>query len=423
MATLKKSTSSKLRQKSLKCSVCVNIVAVSCPGVALSQKSYIFLKVCMFGQCQRTPCHPPVFPLLFNQSMTFEKTFSGVVDPADVADLLEADTTTFELIQLVPPESEGEVVATMNANSRRFLYPAARLLSGEGAAERDVLMRACSSVPGIVPKVKFSTASVIEESGGRQVSASSPTGVYSPVLTRSRHGSKITPSQSQRSISSRTADWKAVPEETSEASAVNHCMSRLWNPSPLPAPQTKPEKKVHGGFGFLQPTLSSLSRASSPDSHLRMCLLSEDNRQRISLLQLGPFGKKKERQPPSLAAGCCRRQTSPPKKKDHRRVSVPCDLNACVIADPLRVGSRFTHKGSAAARLPSPLKKTAKTKSPVRRTTSALPSRSSVESPNMLSPTGRSQAGPSYWEEIHSRVQRILQTHRTSSEHLQSLDL
>ncbi|XP_053732107.1 spermatogenesis-associated protein 6 isoform X2 [Synchiropus splendidus] len=409
MATLKKSSSSKLRQKSLKCSVCVNIVAVSCPGIILSQKSYIFLKVYMLGQCQRTPCQPPVFPLLFNQNMTFEKTFSGVVDPADVADLLEADTTTFELIQLVPPESEGEIVASMKANSRRFLYPAARLLSGDGAAERDVLMQPCSSFPGILPKVKFSTASVIEESGGRQVSASSPAGVYSPVLTRSRHGSKITSSQSQRSISSRTADWEAVPEETSEAFAVNHCMSRLSNPSPLPAPQTK-EKKVHGGFGFQQPTLSSMSRTSPPDSHLKMCLLSEGNRQRISLLQLGPYGKKKERQPPSLAVGCCSRQTSPPKK-NNRHVAVSSDLK-----DPHMVGSRFTNNGSVAARLPSP-EKTAKTKNPVRRTSS------SVESPNMLNHTGRSQTGPSYWEEIHSRVQRILQTHRASSQHLKSLDL
>ncbi|KAM8890356.1 spermatogenesis-associated protein 6 isoform 2-T2 [Synchiropus picturatus] len=415
MATLKKSSSSKLRQKSLKCSVCVNIVAVSCPGIILSQKSYIFLKVYMLGQCQRTPCQPPVFPLLFNQNMTFEKTFSGVVDPADVADLLEADTTTFELIQLVPPESEGEIVATMKANSRRFLYPAARLLSGEGAAERDVLMQPCSSFPGILPKVKFSTASVIEESGGRQVSASSPAGVYSPVLTRSRHGSKITSSQSQRSISSRTADWEAVPEETSEAFAVNHCMSRLSNPSPLPAPQTK-EKNVHGGFGFQQPTLSSLSRTSPPDSHLRMCLLSEDNRHRISLLQLGPYGKKKERRPPSLAVVCGSRQTSPPKK-NNCRVTVSPDHK-----DPHMVGSRFTNKQSVAARLPSP-EKTTKTKNPVRRTSSGHPSRSSVESPKMLNPTGRSQTGPSYWEEIHSRVQRILQTHRVTSQHLKSLDL
>ncbi|KAM8890357.1 spermatogenesis-associated protein 6 isoform 3-T3 [Synchiropus picturatus] len=391
MATLKKSSSSKLRQKSLKCSVCVNIVAVSCPGIILSQKSYIFLKVYMLGQCQRTPCQPPVFPLLFNQNMTFEKTFSGVVDPADVADLLEADTTTFELIQLVPPESEGEIVATMKANSRRFLYPAARLLSGEGAAERDVLMQPCSSFPGILPKVKFSTASVIEESGGRQVSASSPAGVYSPVLTRSRHGSKITSSQSQRSISSRTADWEAVPEETSEAFAVNHCMSRLSNPSPLPAPQTK-EKNVH-----------------------------EDNRHRISLLQLGPYGKKKERRPPSLAVVCGSRQTSPPKK-NNCRVTVSPDHKACVIADPHMVGSRFTNKQSVAARLPSP-EKTTKTKNPVRRTSSGHPSRSSVESPKMLNPTGRSQTGPSYWEEIHSRVQRILQTHRVTSQHLKSLDL
>uniref|UniRef100_A0A3P9HP80 Spermatogenesis-associated protein 6 N-terminal domain-containing protein n=1 Tax=Oryzias latipes TaxID=8090 RepID=A0A3P9HP80_ORYLA len=62
---------------------------VTCPGVFLENKSDINLSVCIMGQRRTTPSFPPLFPVLFQSKLTFEKTFSGVVDPADVADLLE----------------------------------------------------------------------------------------------------------------------------------------------------------------------------------------------------------------------------------------------------------------------------------------------------------------------------------------------
>lgn len=98
---------------------------------------------------------------------------------------LSADTTSFELIQLVPPGmlfndaiwacyipavsshytaktrsltwfvcvsvclymvSEGEILAKMEESSRDFLYPGPRL-SSRGATEREILMKRSSSFP------------------------------------------------------------------------------------------------------------------------------------------------------------------------------------------------------------------------------------------------------------------------------------
>lgn len=56
--------------------------------------------------------------------------------------------------------------------------------------------------------------------------------------------------------------------------------------------------------GYQQPTVSSTARALSPYTHRKMCQLSEDARQRLSHLQLGPhhFRKEIKSQPPFLVS-------------------------------------------------------------------------------------------------------------------------
>ncbi|KAG5845648.1 hypothetical protein ANANG_G00141510 [Anguilla anguilla] len=161
-----------MSQKATKVVVELHIRAVTCPGVFLVDKDDVYLSVCILRHYKNSVCHPAVFPLLFNEKMRFEKVFKQVNDPAEVAELLESETVTFELIQQIPPA--GESLAYFEVDARTFLFPEPKLVPSSPGVDREVLMTRAPTFPGIAPRIEFSTRTTIIECSARSENAINP---------------------------------------------------------------------------------------------------------------------------------------------------------------------------------------------------------------------------------------------------------
>ncbi|XP_036072494.1 spermatogenesis associated 6-like protein isoform X2 [Oryzias melastigma] len=176
----------------------------------------MYLSVFVTGQYHQSQCLPAVFPLLFQEKMTFEKIFRYAFDPGDVAVMLEHETIRIELIQLIPPgirrvdrisgvtESRGggrwrtsgsehergdsrlervewfgwsgsfcqafcvvceagHLLASFEENTRNFLFPEPKLVRPFSGVDREALMMRAPYFPGIAPRLEFSTRTSISQ--------------------------------------------------------------------------------------------------------------------------------------------------------------------------------------------------------------------------------------------------------------------
>uniref|UniRef100_A0A8C5U0W3 Spermatogenesis associated 6 n=1 Tax=Malurus cyaneus samueli TaxID=2593467 RepID=A0A8C5U0W3_9PASS len=237
----------------------VLLLQVSCPGVLLKDKQELYLSVFVLGQYKKTKCVPAAFPLFFHENLLFEKAFANVVDPGDVVKLLEL--CIFFL--------EGKVLATYEENTRDFLFPDPKLTHGRRGLQRTILMKRSLSFTGIAPKLRFSTVSLITDS----------------LLSSERSHIQAALNGVHRSTPNRKMHSK-LPKKNP--------------PSPGKSRQSLAVKS------YEQPTIASKSRSPSPYTKRRMCELSEEARQRLAHLNLGPHEFKRDTdKPPFVIRRVC----------------------------------------------------------------------------------------------------------------------
>lgn len=380
-------------RKVLRCVLQLEIRSITCPGVLLKDKEELYLSVSILGQYKKTRCVPAAFPLLFQEKLVFEKTFANIVDPGDLVELLEVDTAVLELIQLVPPV--GEILATYEENTRDFLFPDPKLTSRHHGVDREILMKRSSYFTGIAPKLRFSTSSLITES----------------LLS------------SGRSHVQDDLNW------------VHHSTPNGKLQTKLPKKNTlSPEKSRHSVArkNYEQPTIASKSRSPSPYTKRRMCELSEEARQRLAHLNLGPYEFRRETDKPPFVV---RRVEQPsPGTELHACCSlregtmeswskVTPDLSLLGSYRPKRAKARSTHGKDCDSSSGvcnedvisgSPNRLARSGGSLVHSAPSAFQKHSLSSVLNRSSLRERFNSGwppPANGDEIHKRVKNILRTH------------
>ncbi|NXG65462.1 SPAT6 protein, partial [Hemiprocne comata] len=241
------------------CLMNVLLLQITCPGVVLKGKEELYLSVSVLGQYKKTQHVPAAFPLSFQEKLVFEKAFPDVVDPGDLAELLELDTAVLELVQLVPPV--GKILATYEENTRDFLFPDPKLTRGHRGLDREILMKRSSSFTGIAPKLRFSTSSLITES----------------------------------LLSSERSHIQGDLNEGHHSTPNGKLQTKLPKKNTL-----SPEKSRHSlaTKSYQQPTIASKSHSPSPYTKRRMCELSQEAGQRLAHLNLGPYEFRRETDKP-----------------------------------------------------------------------------------------------------------------------------
>ncbi|EDV22260.1 uncharacterized protein TRIADDRAFT_59323 [Trichoplax adhaerens] len=132
--------------RSLDVTANIRIKNVTCPGTWLKNRDDVSIAVRLFNRTKFTYPSLPIFPLIFNEQLQFEKIFTNCRDPSQLAEVLEA----------------GIVLAYCEMTTRDFLFPHNTYISSRSNT-RTVLLDRTKHFKGISPQLEFSTETTMKE--------------------------------------------------------------------------------------------------------------------------------------------------------------------------------------------------------------------------------------------------------------------
>ncbi|CAL9696242.1 unnamed protein product [Knipowitschia caucasica] len=205
---------------------------------------------------------------------------------------------------------------------------------------------------------------------------------------------------------------------------LQRAKAKIWNDcQKFTCSASKPQQR-----GYLQPTVSSRARALSPYTHRRMCQLADESQQRLGHLQLGPHLFKKSANNPApfsvpLSTNSSLMESYLSSSYDGAQVHGDMDQRVYSFRDDYTDASLLRSSGRRDRMQWSHVRTQSSQETPSRREARPRsPAEVLNESTSLCAPAAarsslkeRFQAldpSPSYSEQIHRRVQRILQTHK-----------
>ncbi|KAL4131887.1 hypothetical protein QTP88_009125 [Uroleucon formosanum] len=139
---------------------CCRLCRVTCPGVWICPKGMIYLDIWLFGCNSNTSCVEPKFPLAFNETFNFHKTFKELSNLRDIQKVLEEKCMKIELVQAY--KNKQVTLASYSSYVDEVLYPERSRLSKNG--ETALLMKNEPLFPGTIsPKITLVTKTSVTE--------------------------------------------------------------------------------------------------------------------------------------------------------------------------------------------------------------------------------------------------------------------
>ncbi|XP_025196593.1 spermatogenesis-associated protein 6 isoform X2 [Melanaphis sacchari] len=146
--------------KSFNICVVLDILDVTCPGVCICPKGMIYLDIWLFGCNNSTSYVEPKFPLTFNETFNFHKTFAKLSNLRDIQKSLEEKCIKIALVQAY--KKKQVTLATYSSYVDEVLYPERSRLNKNG--EMALLMKNEPLFPGTIsPKITLVTKTSVTE--------------------------------------------------------------------------------------------------------------------------------------------------------------------------------------------------------------------------------------------------------------------